>query len=375
MTGAGVLMRSFFAIRYVNPGYDPHNVLFASVTLPERRYKTAEQRILFSLELLSRLRATPGVVSAALGDPPIWIGQEMVVELTGKPTQENQRARLRTASDGFFETMRIPLLGGRTISEEDFKLARKVVVINQSFVRRYFGAENPLGRRITVKEMTEPPFSIQSPSFEIVGVTGDTRDNGPQLPTDPSMYIPYTVVGDQWTYYLVRTAAAPGLLLNTLRREVASLDKEMPLEGVPLEGRLDEIWFSEPRFVMKLMSLFASLGVVLVLIGVHSVLSYSITQRTHEIGVRMALGAEAANVRGMVLRSGLRWLLVGIGFGVPASVGLTKILQNRIWGLEAADPLTLAIVIVLLTAVGLSACYFPARRATKVDPIVALRCE
>jgi putative ABC transport system permease protein len=282
---------------------------------------------------------------------------------------------MRTTSDGFFETMRIPLLGGRTISEEDFKLARKVVVINQAFVRRYFGDENPLGRRITVKEMTEPPFSIQSPSFEIVGVTGDTRDNGPQLPTDPSIYVPYTVVGDQWTYYLVRTAAAPGLLLNTLRREVASLDKEMPLEGVPLEGRLDEIWFTEPRFVMRLMSLFASLGVVLVLIGVYSVLSYSITQRTREIGVRIALGAEAADVRGMVLRSGLRCLLVGIGFGVPASVGLTKILQNRIWGLEAADPLTLAIVIVLLIAVGLAACFFPARRATKVDPIVALRCE
>ncbi len=376
MTGAGVLMHSFFAIASVKPGYDPGNILVSFVTLPERRYKTAEQRNIFSVELLRRLRTMPGVVSAALGaPPPVWGGESMAIEITGKPSQEDQRALMRTASDGFFETMRIPLFAGRTISDDDFKLARKVVVINQSFARKYFGGENPLGRQITLKEMANLPYSVKFPSFEIVGVTGDIRDTGPQQPAEPSTCIPYTVVGNQWTSYLVRTAAAPALLLNTLRREAASLDRELPLDGEPLEVLLDRFWLTEPRFVMTLMSVFASLGVVLVLIGIYGVLSYSVTQRTREIGIRMALGAEAADVRGLVIRSGVRWLLVGIGLGVPASIGLTKILQNRIWGLEAADPLTLAIVAVLLIAVGLAACYFPARRATKVDPIVVLRYE
>jgi putative ABC transport system permease protein len=376
LTGAGLLMRSFFAIRYVKPGYDPGNVLAAFLTLPESRYKTAEQRSMFTIELLGRLRAMPGVVSAALAaPPPVWPGQDMTIEITGKPSQENWRAQMRAASDGFFETMRIPLLGGRSISEEDFKLARMVAVINQAFVKKHFAGENPLGWKITVKGLSDPPASVKSPTFEIVGVTGDIRDNGPDQPSQPSMYIPYTVVGYTWHSYLVRTATAPGLLLNTVRREVASMDRELPLEGEPLEGYLDRYWFTEPRFVMTLMSVFASLGLTLVLIGVYSVLSYSVTRRTHEIGIRMALGARAADVRGMVLKSGLRWLLVGIGLGVPASIGLAKILQNRIWGLKAADPLTLAVVAVLLTAVGLVACYIPARRATKVDPMVALRYE
>jgi putative ABC transport system permease protein len=163
--------------------------------------------------------------------------------------------------------------------------------------------------------------------------------------------------------------------MNLLRREVAALDKELPVDVESLEKILNEGFFGEPRFVTTLMLTLASLGLALVLVGVYSVLSYSVTRRTHEIGIRMALGAEAAEVRWMVVKSGLRWLLVGIGLGVPASMGLARVLANRIWGLKPADPLTLAAVAVLLAVVGLAACYFPARRATKVDPMVALRYE
>ena len=376
LTGAGVLMRSFFAIRYVSLGYDPANVLLSRIRLPDSRYKTAAQRNLFSIELLRHLRAMPGVTSAALVfPPPVWSGMKMNIEITGKPSQENQSAQVRTTSDGFLETARIPLLGGRRISEEDYKLARKVAVINQTFVRRHFPGENPLGRQITVKDLTNPPFSLKSPTFEIVGVIGDIQDNGPGEPSQPAIYIPYTVAGSGWTSYVVRTAAAPGLLLNPLRHEVASMDRELPLEGEPLESILEENWFSEPRAVTTLMSVFASLGLVLVLIGVYSVLSYSVTRRTHELGIRMALGAEAGDVRRMVMLWGLRWLAIGIGIGVPASIGLAKILQNRIWGLKSADPLTLAVVAVILIAVGLASCYIPARRATKVQPMAALRYE
>jgi putative ABC transport system permease protein len=376
LTGAGVLMRSFFAIRYLKPGFDPNNVLYARLPLPTSRYATAEQRNLFSQEVLNRLRAMPGVASAALVvPPPLWPGQDVGIEITGKPSQENQRGQMHLASDGFFETLRIPLLGGRSISGEDFSLARKVAVVNQTFVTKYFADKDPLGQQITVGDLANPPYLVESPSFEIVGVTGDIRDNGPVDAPRPAIYVPYSVVGHSLTFYLVRTTAAPGLLLNPVRREVAAIDKELPLVGEPLESILEQLWFTEPRFVMSLMSVFAALGLALVLIGVYSVLSYAITRRTHEIGVRMALGAGAAEVRRMVLKSGLRWLLVGIGIGVPGSIGLAKVLQNQIWGIKAADPLTLAVVAVLLIVVGLAACYIPARRATKVDPMVALRYE
>jgi len=205
-------------------------------------------------------------------------------------------------------------------------------------------------------------------------VPGDNRAGAPVAPSRPAVYIPYTVLGSQWVSLLVRSATAPGLLLNPVRMEVAAIDKELPLEGEPLRDIVNQ-WYTDPRFVLTLMSVFASLGLALVLTGVYSVLSYSVTRRTREIGVRMALGAEAADVRRMVLKSGLRWLLVGIGLGVPASIALARIVQNRIWGIKSVDPLTLVAVAVLLTLVGLAAGYFPARRATKVDPMVALRHE
>ncbi len=376
LTGAGVLMRSFLAIRHFEVGYDPDKLLFAFLNMPDSRYNTAEQKNQFSLELLSHLRAVPGVVSAAVSMPPVfWPGQPLGIEITGQPSQEGRRAQMRITSDGFFETLELPLLAGRSISEEDNKLGRKVAVVSRTFVRKHFAGENPLGRQITVKEMAEPPYSLKSPSFEIVGITSDFLDNSPDEPIQPAMYIPHTVVGQSWVSCLVRTAAAPGLLVNSLRQEAASLDKELPLEFHLVKEKMDENWFAEPRFVTTLMSVFAALGLALVLIGVYSVLSYSVTRRTHEIGVRMALGAEAVDVRWMLLKSGLRWLLVGIGLGVPASLVLARVLQNRIWGLKSADPLTLVAVTLVLTAVGLAACYFPARRATKVDPMVALRYE
>jgi putative ABC transport system permease protein len=376
LSGAGMLIRSFFAIRHVELGYDPSNVLSAYFMLPESRYKTIEQRNEFSIEALRRVRALPGVVSAVFAaPPPVWGGWITGIEITGKPSQENWRVRMHAASDGYFSTLRIPMLQGRSISEADYAHASKVAVINRSFVKKYFAGENPLGRQVTVKELADPPLSVKSPTFEIVGVAADIRDTGPEDPSEPGMYIPYTVVGYRWDSLLVRTAQAPGSLLNPVRLQLATLDKELPLEGRSLAEILNESWFVNPRFELILMSIFASLGLTLVLIGVYSVLSYSVTRRTHEIGVRMALGAGATDVRRMLLKSGLRWLLVGIGLGVPASIALAKILQNRIWGIKSADPLTLVAVSLLLTLVGLAACYIPARRATKVDPMVALRYE
>ena len=376
LTGAGMLLRSFFAIRHIELGYDPSNVLSAYFMLPESRYKTIEQRNQFSLEALRRVRGLPGVVSAVFAaPPPVYGGWSSGIEITGKVSQEDWRTRMRAVSDGYFSTMRIPLVEGRAITEEEYVHARMLAVVNQSFVRKYFVGENPLGRQVTAKQLPDFGASVKSSTFEIVGVAADICDSGPDQPSGPEMYFPYTVRGLRWRSLLVRTAQAPTLLLNPVRRVVAAMDKELPLEGEPLVELQNRNWYSDPQFELILMSIFAALGLALVLIGVYSVLSYSVTQRTREIGVRMALGAGAAEVRRMVLKSGLRWLLVGIAIGVPASVGLAKVLANRIWGLKTADPLTLAAVAVVLTLVGLAACYFPARRATRVDPMEALRYE
>jgi putative ABC transport system permease protein len=373
LSGAGLLIRSFFAIRHIEMGFDPKNVLSTNFMLPESRYKSIEQRDQFSMEVLRRVRGMPGVVSAVFAaPPPIYGGWSTGIEISAKPNQQNLRAHMHVVSDGFFSTMRIALLEGRDISDDDYAHARKVAVVSRSFVNKYLPGENPLGGRVTVKEV---PDSVKQPVFEIVGVAGDIRDTGPDEPSGPSIYIPYTVVGLNWNSLLVRGSGPPGPLLNPLRREVAALDNELPMEGEPLADILSQNWFSDPRFELTLMSVFAALGLALVLVGVYSVLSYSVTQRTREIGVRMALGAEAADVRRMVLKSGLRWLLVGIGIGVPVTVGLAKVLANRIWGLKAADPLTMAAVAVMLILVGLAACYIPARRATRVHPMKALRYE
>jgi len=376
LTGGGLLIRSFFTLRYADPGYDLDNVIGADVHLPEDRYRTAEQRNQFHLESLRRMRALPGVVSAALSWPPMRNGWNFPFKIAGKSSGEQPRAWVRFSGDRFFETLRIPLLQGRAISEADLLKARKVAVVNRAFVNRYFAGESPLGRQITVmpEEMTSFKM-VEQEWFEIIGVVGDTRHwsaTGPNL--RPGIFLNYTVEGTPWNAILMRSTVGRARLANPIRRNFSAIDKELPAGVWDLRGELNQ-WYSEPRFVLTMLAAFGSLGLVLVSFGVYGVLAYHASQRTHEIGIRMALGAQGAEVRWLVLKAGLRSLLLGIAIGVPASIGLTKVLQNRIWGIKTADPLTLGAVVLVLAAVGLAAAYFPARRATQVDPMVALRFE
>jgi putative ABC transport system permease protein len=372
LTGAGLLTRSFFALRHAERGYEPDNVLSAGAVLPEERYKTAEARNQFHVETLRRVRALPGVLSATLTWPSMLIfGIDIPIEIVGKSRVEGNSAWVRFSSDRFFETMGIRLLKGRTISEEDFLRARSVAVVNRAFVRKYFGDENPLGRQIRVMESRDG--TVKQASFEIVGEVADTRHEASTA--QPTLFVPYSIGAPRYHMVLARTVAQPISLLNSIRREIAGTDKELPGGGGKLRDDLNRFEYTEPRFVLTILTAFASLGLILVSVGVYGVLSYAVSQQTHEIGVRMALGAQPIDVRRMVMMSGLRWLLAGIAIGVPTSIALAKILQNRIWGIKSADPLTLVVVSALLIAVGLAACYFPARRATKVDPLVALRYE
>jgi putative ABC transport system permease protein len=379
LTGGGLLIRSFLAARHAELGYNANNVMGVGYQLPEERYKTPEQRNQFHLEALRRMRALPGVLSATLSFPPMDWDQEYPIEIAGKPSTKKQMARVRFSGDHFFETLGIALLQGRTFSEDDLLHSRRVALVNRAFVSKYFPRENPLGRQITVvlKDIYGTNAG-QHDGLEIIGVVADTKPNGTVPTFQPGIFLNFTnaVNPDMgWAQILMRYQGDKSGLANSVRSVFMGMDKELPVDtGWTLQNGLDRN-FTEPRLILTMLVAFASFGLVLASIGVYSVLAYSVSRRTHEIGVRMALGAEAGDVRWWVVKAGLRWLLVGVGIGVPASIALAKILQSRIWGIKSADPVTLIAVAALLTAVGLAACYFPARRATKVDPIVALRDE
>jgi putative ABC transport system permease protein len=373
LTGAGLLFHSFWTLRHVKLGYNVSHVLRAGAALSQE-YKTASQRNQFQLEVLRRVRSLPGVVSATLGWPTMnWAGSAHV-ELPGQSGAENKAVWFRLVGDRFFTTLSIPLLEGRTISEEDLLSARRVVTVNRAFVQKFFNGEKPLGRQIKVTfPQWFPP--IENTPFEIVGVVADTEHGpGAEPAVEPQVFLPTTVAGIPWNMVFIRTAGNPAGLTNAVRKQFEAMDKGLPIDVAPVRDDFSG-WYTEPRFVMGIVVGLALLGMLLVCFGVYSVLSYAVSQRTNEIGVRMALGAQVADVRNMVVMGGLRWLAIGIGVGVAASIALEKILQNRIWGIKSADPLTLVAVSLVLTIVGLAACYVPAHRASKVDPMVALRYE
>jgi predicted permease len=375
LSGAGLLIRSSFALRHADLGFKPDHLVWASAFLADHERWTPERLGELQIEVLSRVRAVPGVASAALKMP--WLafsGDFQSIEIAGKPSTEHLNARLHGASDAFFETAGIPLLQGRGFSKEEYLHRRKVAVVSRALAEKFFAGETPLGRLIKVPERAWNFDPIPDPWFEVIGVAGDIRDNGPDHPPDPSIYVPYWRVPNFGV--LVRTVGEPASLMNTLRREVAAVNNELPVEDVSLlPDVVSRGYYVEPRFVMSMLVAFASLGMALVSVGVYSVLAYAVSRRTQEIGIRMAMGAQAGDVRWSVVKVGLRWLAIGIAIGVPASIALARILENRIWGITSVDPVTLLAVSVVLTAVGLTACYVPARRATKVDPMVALRYE
>jgi putative ABC transport system permease protein len=383
LTGAGLLIRSFVALRQVELGYKPDNVLTGLVRLPLERYGTAEQWNQFRVESLRRVRALPGVVSAALGAPgPTYRGFPIDIQIAGEVSAEDEKVQLQEVSDAFFETLGIRTLQGRTISEEDFRQGARVAVVNRAFATKYFRNTNPLGRQIKMKGLVMVRESKQPLSLEVVGVVEDVRKGQDGWAPQPEIYVSCSVRSSPFASFKVRIIADAAHSWAALRRELAAIDKGLAIEqsqyGVPGVTERDILtfnWLIEPRFILGALGGLAALGLTLVSMGVYSILSYAVSRRTQEIGIRMALGAQPANVRWMVMASGLRWLAIGVGIGVPTSVALARILQNRIWGITSADPLTLIAVSLLMTGIGLAACYFPARRATKVDPIVALRYE
>ena len=379
LTGAGLLMRSFFLQRAVALGIQTDHVLLSGLNLPPKRHKGTESQARFVRELLSRVERVPGVISvaAALDSPPRG-GMGTDFDVAGVTHSERWTGDIVPCTWQLFKTLRIRLLAGRLLTPVDENAKRNVVVINQAMASSYFGHQNPIGRQLEVsvlKDAAEPT----NPWFEVVGVVSDVKNRGVEEEPVPEAYLPYTITGfggPEYFNVFVRTVDNQGALSTALNGVILGLDREIIPTGTDtLDDVLEITEYARPRFRLILFSEFAAIGLVLVSVGVYSVMSYSVTQQRREIGIRMAVGANAQDVRSMVLTAGLRCILLGIGTGILFAFMVARVLASQIWGVSWYDPLTLLSVVMVLTIVGLAASYLPSLRATRVDPAISLRYE
>lgn len=377
LIGAGLLMRSFVALREVRLGLRADHVFQTVLLLPADRYKTARQATGFFRPLFARLKTLPGVVDAAASSalPPSG-GAESRVEVAGKTHDEEWQTLFQYVSEGYFRVLRVEFKEGRVFTEAEINDARKLAVVNETFARKYLPNENPIGWRVRLARIETSREPVRDAWFEITGVVADVTNRGLQTPIEPEAWIPYTIAGSEAQVLLVRTSQDPGTMMNALRKEVWATDAGVPLAySGTLEDRISEGLYAGPRFGLLLTAIFACIGLVLVTVGVYSVLAYSTARRTHEIGIRMALGAAGDDVLGMVVKTGLRLVAAGMAIGIAVSLALGRLMGTQLVGVRAYDPATLATTTLLLTLTAAVACWIPARRASRVDPMVALRYE
>jgi putative ABC transport system permease protein len=378
LAGAGLLMRSFIKLTTSDLGMDPNNVLHARVPLPKGQYKTAAEKQVVFRQMLDRVTALPGVVSATVvSSLPPYGGIRSDIEISGKAHAEKWTAIYQLVSEGYFRTLGLRLVQGRLLSAAEVNDTRRVAVVNRMLVDKYLGGENPIGRQVTVKMLgTMPQGKIDNPVFEIIGVIADVKNQGPTGDIMPEMYIPHAITGAFDRGIVVRTAGEPLLLSNSVRQAIWAVDRNIALTMVnSLTESLKQFSYAEPRFGLVVLGVFAVVGLLLVALGVYSVIAYRVSRQIHDIGIRMALGASRADVLRLVLQKGLGLVGGGILIGLAASLVVTRVLADQLIGIQPHDPTTLGGVIAVVVIAGLAACYFPARRATRVDPMVALRSD
>lgn len=379
LVGAGLLMRSFVALHEVHLGLQPDHILVARLPLPRDRYKTADQVAAFYRPLLQRLKALPGVAEATeTSTLPPYGGIPSDIEILGKSHSETWNSAFQLCSDGYFPVLKIQFVDGRPFTEAEVNGARKVAVVNQTFVHKFLRTDNPLGQRVHLLQLEKAQDSVHDAWFEIIGVVADVKNQGLQQPITPETWVPYTVTGTFERGVLVRTVNEPLAMLKAVSKEIWATDRgvALTLTGT-LDGYISQFSYAGPRFGFFLLGIFAGVGLILVTIGVYSLLAYTAARRTHEIGIRMALGAKSGDVLGLVIRMGLRLVLLGVAIGLAISISIAKMLVGAtdLFGVSPYDARTLITVPVLLLLTGLIACWVPAQRASRVDPLIALRYE
>ena len=374
LVGAGLMMQSFFSLRHVGPGFSEKDVLTFSVILPQAKYTEPTQRSEFFRQLLTRVSALPGVEAAAgTTNVPLkgggW-GRSLTVE--GFPVLSVGQAPMiqhTVTTPGYFRVMGIPIVTGRDFNEWDSKDAEKVTIIDERLAREYWPNESPIGKRIRFG-----PPEDNEPWHKVIGVVGAVRHQQLDAETRKSVYLPHLQVAANGLSLVVR-AKNPSSLAGVMRSQVREMDPDLPVNELMLMEEVvsQSIWQS--RLYAILFSVFAAVAVLLAAIGIYGVMSYSVTQRTQEIGIRMALGAQVKDVLQLIVRGGLVLSLIGVAIGIAGAFALSRLLRTLLFGVTPTDAVTFIAVPLLLLFVALVACYIPARRATRVDPLVALRYE
>ncbi|HVF44359.1 MAG TPA: ABC transporter permease [Pyrinomonadaceae bacterium] len=374
LAGAGLMIRSFQRIQEVDPGFSPARVLTFDFALPAARYKEDAQVTAFVAQLTERVGAVPGAERAAVVDtlPLSGGGNVAAFVVEGRPApppEQVQDAEYRVVSPEYFDVMGVRLVRGQLFTARDREGSPAVAVVNEAMARRYWPGEDPIGKRVNLGNPETSPWRM------IVGVVRDVRHDGLDKEPYPQMYSPAAQFPRRGMTLVARASADPASLVPAIRRELSSLDKDLPLYNVRTMEQVLSDSVSRRRFQMLLIAAFAFVGLLLAAVGTYGVISYSVAQRRHEIGVRMALGARAPDILRLVLGQGLGLALAGVGIGLAAAFALTRVMSSLLYGVSATDPLTFAAVSLALLCVAAAACLVPARRATRVDPMEALRYE
>jgi putative ABC transport system permease protein len=367
--GAGLLLRSFVRLLHVDPGFDSQNVLTMSLSLPTVKYAKPEQQIAFYDEVVRRVSTLPGVRSAATSAalPLTWIRITPVLP-EGQPDAPLPRRPfidIEAISSQWFQTMRVPLHAGRDFTATDNAQTPKVVIVNETFARRFWPDQNPLAKHIVVGRWPTPA--------QVIGVAADVKNKGLDQDTQAQLYLPFAQLPWGNMNLLVRTAVAPQSMISAVRTQIAAVDPDQPVTKIQTVEEIMDDSRSQPRFTMLLLGAFSATALALAVIGIYGVLSYSVAQRRQEFGIRLALGAEQADILRLVVRHGIMLTITGIAVGLLAALLLTRLMSSMLYEVGTLDLTTFVVTPVLFLCIALLASYLPARGATKVNPIEALR--
>ena len=373
LAGAGLAMRSFDRLSAVTPGFDPRGLLVANVVAPESRYPDSAALARLYRDYVQGLAAQPGVVAAgAVSIPPLARGGfGGTFTIVGRNESDNQNMQVRCVTPGYFEALRISLRRGRLLTAQDAEHAAPVAIITEESARRYWPGDDPIGKRIRI----HVSMGTREPEREIVGVVGDVKTRALDEAAPPVVYTPHAQYPSDAMTVFVRTTGDPQGLLPGVKAQLATIDRDLAITRVRTGTQLVAASIAQPRFRMILLGFFAAMALALAAIGLYGVMAFSVSQRRTELGMRMALGADASSLLRLVLRQGLTPVAIGLAIGLPAAALLTQVMSGLLFEIDTFDPLTFAGVAALLAGVATGACYLPARRAIALDPLAAIRHE